>query len=304
MVVHCIVDFSELAEQQWFTMFSIADSEWIIAVIHFAWGPARIGFGWVSDYFAKRQLLHRVDQMICLLFLPIMSWFVITLGDDLPPFITVFCLFVSEFGPAIIHTILETLMVQYYQQTKDQISPTCRRTQLLGKMIGGYTGAWILHHSNVNVVFFVQFIWFVLLLGFLGWKIRPILKQPYEHVSDGRIPREEEQPDMNGKADNLSLVGYVAFMIAISCFPIGKNAYFYYLLGPLQFTPHQFGFAKGLITLVSLLGTYTYGVIKSYSIGSITSFTAYLFVVSSGLKIVQVWLTGGTAAGSACAVNM
>jgi Na+/melibiose symporter-like transporter len=283
-----LVDFSELAEQTWLMTYSIKDTEWIGYAINFAWGPVRILFGHWSDRLASR--VHPAAQIGIVMLIPMVAWMGILFSvvSKTAPFVTVLLLVLAEFGPAIILTIVESIMVKYIRSTNVQLSPTCRRYQLLGKALGGYAGSVLLHHTSEYQVFLMQWGLVTSAALFYVWDVMPQLHHD-PPVVDANDPEEPEQQQQQTKTTDTDNRHYVIFMVLISMMPIGKNAYFYYLFGPLGLTANEFGLGKLASSILALACTFTLPLIERWvNPHQLRLTVAWMFVLTGLIKLIQV----------------
>lgn len=286
-IIGLITDFSELAEQYWFLMFSIADSDVIYFIVNTGWGPTRVVYGWVSDkLLAQKRSISRVDQMILFMIIPTICWYLISFMDGLDKHLTVILLTVSEFGPAIQFTILEAVMVQYIKRTEKEISPKCRRYQLIGKAVGGYAGSALLHITNVDTVFSVEFFLFLASQAWLVFVVRKVLNG-YELLLDPIQTPDPITTTTTTTPIEEAPKWYGLFMVLVSSIPIARSAYQYFLLGPLRLTSNQFGLARLSMTLISLACTWSLEYTKAIHLKRFTWFTSVLFMLSCVLRFLQ-----------------
>jgi hypothetical protein len=283
-----LVDFSDLAEQTWLMTYSIKDTEWIGYAINFAWGPIRILFGHWSDRLAPR--VHPAVQIGYVMAIPMLAWagILFSVVTKTAPFVTVLLLVLAECGPATILTIVESIMVKYIRSTNVQLSPTCRRYQLLGKALGGYAGSVLLHHTSEYQVFLIQ--WGLVTSAALFY-MKDVMPQLYHDppVVDANDPEEpsatsEQQSEV--KTGTTSNRHYIIFMVLISMMPIGKNAYFYYLFGPLGLTANEFGLGKLTASIIALACTFSLPYLNNQRQLMVT--VAWMFVLTGLIKLVQV----------------
>lgn len=285
-----LVDFSDLAEQTWLMTYSIKDTEWIGYVINFAWGPIRILFGHWSDRLAPK--IHPAVQIGGVMMIPMVAWagIMFSVVTKTAPFVTVILLVIAEFGPAIILTIVESIMVKYIRSTNVQLSPMCRRYQLLGKAIGGYAGSVLLHHTSEYHVFVMQ--WGLITSASLFY-VKDIMPQlhhdpPVVDANDPVDPEGLSATTSETKTDE-SHRHYVIFMVLISMMPIGKNAYFYFLFGPLGLTANEFGLGKLAASIIALACTFSLPLTERWvNSRQLRVTVAWMFVLTGLIKLIQV----------------
>lgn len=283
-----ILEFSDLAEQKWLQVFPIAYTEIVYGVIHLAWGPARMGFGWISDKMVQHypdtwSLSHQMTFAVCF---PIISWFLITgVLEDTDREWIVFLLCVAELGPVILLTVIEIAMVEYIRTEQEAISHSCRRNQLLGKAIGGYAGALLLHWTDTNTVFIIELL--LLCGGFIFFASNviyvtqsPSSSEPTntrtttttttvtgDRGSSGDIvtppPPNNADVDIEGDVQVETPIGgdeavgpvrLVLFMLMYSSIPFARNALFYYSIGPMNMDFASMGALK-VCHIATTIGT-------------------------------------------------
>lgn len=300
-----ILEFSDLAEQKWLKIFPIFYTEIIYGLIHLAWGPVRMVFGWISDKMTQNypETWSRSHQMSFALCFPIVAWFLITcvLSDaDREWIVALLC--AAEFGPVILLTVIEMVMVEYIHTEKEAISHSCRRYQLLGKAFGGYAGALVLHWTDVNTVFAIELLLYCGgLLFFLSNVIyvilptddggaresraeRPLPEDPRDVEGEGEVECEITPKD--GTAD-ASPIRLVLFMLIYSSVPYARNAFFYYTMGPMNVDMASLGALKVCHVATTIGTTFMYAFVpKQTSFRSVALIGGWIILVASGLRAI------------------
>ena len=307
-----ILEFSDLAEQKWLQVFPIAYTEIVYGVIHLAWGPARMAFGWISDKMTQHypetwSLSHQMTFAMCF---PIISWLLITaVLEDTDREWIVFLLCVAEFGPVILLTVIEIAMVGYIHAEQEAISHSCRRNQLLGKAIGGYAGALILHWTDTNTVFILELL---LLCGgfiFFASNVIYVIQSPPTPEPDTRgsggsggsggdvaAPPPIVDADVEGDlrletpTDRDEWIGplrLVLFMLMYSSVPFARNALFYYSIGPMNMDFASIGALKVCHIGTTIGTTFMYSFVSQRTgFRSVAMLGGWFVLVAMGLRVI------------------
>lgn len=264
------MDFSDLAERKWLEILPIAYTEIADGVIHLAWGPIRYFIGWLSTVLlAWYPTVWSYRNQLCYgLTLPIVAWFTITFGvdetDKSNRFVVIALLALAEIGPVTLLTVAELQMVEFVRRENRSVSHTCRRSLLVGKAIGGLSGALLLHWNGLDAVFMAELT--ILCTGLVVSSTMSYVMAPPPSC-DAR-PADETGADSVDDDQQTSTTWQHApmlFMFLYMSVPYARNAFFYFSLGPLGIDYASFGAIKVLQGTVTFATTFLYHVLPAES---------------------------------------
>ena len=268
-----IMDFSDLAERKWLEILPIAYTEIADGVIHLAWGPIRFFIGWISAVMLAHNQKHwSYRNQLCYWFtFPILAWFLITFAVDETEksnrFEVIALLALAEIGPVALLTVAELEMVEFVRRENQSISHTCRRSLLVGKAIGGLSGALLLYWYGLDAVFMAELV--VLCAGLVAFTAMSRLATPsYETQKAEETVTESTKEDVEEEEEQQpSFLHYtpMLFMFVYMSIPYARNAFFYFSVGPLGIDYASFGAIKVLQGTVTFATTFLYHVLPAES---------------------------------------
>lgn len=192
--------------------------------------------------------------------LPALFWAIITLYlETLNPMGVLVLLILSEFGPAIMHTVLDGCMVVYSKNAQTNITATCQRSRLVGVMIAKTVSGYLLQHSSVRTVFGTQCILLMIVCGgiIMCTSKNTLLENKYTAVvaqsSDEEVPSPPPPVTKKQKVSR-SLMFFICFFVAI---PTAGNCLFYFVYGPLGISPKELGHIDTFCAFAAFVSTFS-----------------------------------------------
>jgi len=285
VLIGFITDFTETAEYQWYQRFSIADTTYLYFIQHFAWGPVSILIASLSDRLSHEYGMKRMNQCVLALIVPIICWVIISSTcTNASSYVIIISLFLAEFAPAILLTVLNAVIILYNRKHHVQLVPSSQRYRLIGKTIANWSGGKLLSLTDLNVVFSVQTIVLLFTLLLLmtckvrrGRKIVPT-EEEEEEEGDKEKEKEEEEEQKEEKREIISINRYFIFFVTVcASIPGSESSFFYFIFGPLEFTAADIGLIESLSTILAILCTFAHQYIQDMNMKT------YGIVVSLGL---------------------
>jgi hypothetical protein len=261
-----ITDFTDRAENILFSEFELMVSYFLLFVINLAWGPGRIPFALLSDRLVKKTNRWVHGAIACALFAPF--FLVVGLMGRTNSLIVIWGLLVfGEFGPALLHTLMDALKAEYYNKTQTNISQVSDRFRYIGVVVGKLMGATILQESTLFTVFICQFglLTVIGVLMAIVSRIRVDTPQipSYDKMEIDVWEAEQDQASDGYQVPKVVLTNSSAistrtilFAFLFMILPTGSMCLFYFEYGPLGITQAQFGWMDFATSSIPLVVTF------------------------------------------------